>query len=63
MGTGAASPKDMKPCPTSEKGFTLRDEVNFYGQKYQIEVFDAVCKGFAKIPTKPCPHNNGNRLI
>ena len=36
QGTGAKSPKDLKPCSAcAGKGFSLRDEQNFYGQRFQ----------------------------
>jgi DnaJ-class molecular chaperone len=41
----------------------LRDEQNFYGQKFQAENICPVCKGAGKTVTKICDRCNGHRLI
>jgi DnaJ-class molecular chaperone len=64
QGTGAKSPKDLKPCNhCSGKGFALRDEQNFYGQKFQAETICPVCKGSGKTIAKVCDSCRGSRLI
>ena len=64
QGTGAKSPKDLKPCSTcSGKGFSLREDQNFYGQKFQAESICPVCKGSGKTVTKLCDRCKGTKLI
>ena len=64
MGTGAKSPKDLKPCSScSGKGYSLGEAKNFYGQDIKVEHKCAICKGSGKTIIKVCDHCNGNRLI
>lgn len=64
QGTGAKSPKDLKTCSVcSGKGFSLRDEQNFYGQKFQAETICPSCKGSGKTVTKHCNKCHGSKLI
>jgi DnaJ-class molecular chaperone len=64
QGTGAKSPKDLKPCShCSAKGFALRDEQNFYGQKFQAETVCPICKGAGKTVAKTCDHCKGSKLV
>lgn len=63
-GTGAKSPKDIKPCSTcGGKGFSLVDQQNFYGQRIQVESYCPVCRGIGKIVTKTCDVCKGSKLI
>ena len=64
QGTGAKSPKELRPCSQcGGKGFTLRDEQNFYGQKFQMESFCPVCKGTGKLVGQSCSQCKGSKLI
>lgn len=64
QGTGAKSPKDIKPCGTcGGKGFSLVDQQNFYGQRIQIESYCPVCRGTGKTVTKTCDSCKGTKLV
>lgn len=64
QGTGAKSPKDLKPCQScGGKGFSLRDEKNFYGQNFKAETICPICKGTGKTVTKHCESCKGTKLI
>ena len=64
MGTGAKSPKDLKPCSAcGGKGFSHVDGMNFYGQRYMTESFCPVCKASGKIVTKTCDKCKGSKLV
>lgn len=64
QGTGAKTPKDLKPCSQcGAKGFSIRDQQNFYGQKFQAETICPVCRGQGKTVTKSCDHCKGAKLI
>ena len=64
MGTGAKSPKDLKPCSScGGKGFGIVDGINFYGQRYKVENFCPVCHASGKIVTKTCDKCKGKKLV
>ena len=64
QGTGAKSPKDLRTCSSCDgKGFTLRDQQNFYGQVFKAETICPMCKGHGKIVTKHCEKCHGQRLV
>lgn len=64
QGTGAKSPKDLKPCTQcGSRGFTIRDDQNFYGQKFQAETICPICKGLGKTVAKTCDHCHGSKLV
>lgn len=64
QGTGAKSPKELKPCSQcGAKGFTLREQQNFYGQKFPAESICPVCKGLGKTVGRTCDHCRGSRLV
>ncbi len=64
QGTGAKTPKDLKPCSAcAGKGFSLREEQNFYGQRFPAETICPVCRGSGKAVTKSCDSCKGTKLI
>jgi DnaJ-class molecular chaperone len=63
QGTGAKSPKDLKPCGScGAKGFTLGEAENGYGQKFKSETICPICKGHGKTVIKTCEKCKGAKL-